>query len=148
MTALRSQYHKSAAHINYLILLEGKYWAEAGACKYHNFLTPCVKWNINDIFGILTSRAIDWYSNESILRGRMVGGHLGVLGNFGGASPGISWVTDATSNATLKNIWAILLVACRPPSPNHLSPLKAFFIYSQVGCVWLCIHWVMQDTKS
>jgi len=34
--------------------------------------------------GNLTLRAINWYINESILRGRLVGAHLGVLGNFGG----------------------------------------------------------------
>ena len=40
--------------------------------------------NINYIFGILTSRAINWYINESIPRGRLVGGHLGGLGKWGG----------------------------------------------------------------
>jgi hypothetical protein len=59
---------------------------QAGGFKYQNFLTLRVDWNINYIFGILTSRAINWYINESILRGRLVGGHLGGLGNLGGVS--------------------------------------------------------------
>jgi hypothetical protein len=35
----------------------------------HNFLASRVNRNKIYIFGILTSRAIDWYMNESILRG-------------------------------------------------------------------------------
>jgi len=34
--------------------------------------------NINYIFGILTSRAIDWYINESILKGSR--GGRGIVG--------------------------------------------------------------------
>jgi hypothetical protein len=34
------------------------------------------------MFGILTSKAIGWYINELVLRGRLVGGHLGGLVNF------------------------------------------------------------------
>jgi hypothetical protein len=35
----------------------------------------------------MTSTVIDWCRNESILRGRLVGGHLGGLINFGGCLP-------------------------------------------------------------
>jgi len=48
---------------------------------------PRVKWNKNHIFGILTSRAINWHINELILRGRLVGGHLGGLHDFSGPLP-------------------------------------------------------------
>jgi hypothetical protein len=44
------------------------------------------------IFGILTSKAINWSINELILRGQLVGGHLGGLGNLEGGlqdSPGL-----------------------------------------------------------
>ena len=54
-----------------------------GEFKDHTFLTSRVKWNINHMFGILTSRAIDWHINELTLRGRLEGGHLGGLGKFG-----------------------------------------------------------------
>ena len=39
------------------------------------------------MFGILTSRSIDWYINESIMRGSVGGGgSRGSQGNFGGGS--------------------------------------------------------------
>ena len=44
-----------------------------GGVKDHTFVNR----NINYIFGILTSRAIDWYINESILRGSGGGGVKG-----------------------------------------------------------------------
>ena len=56
----------------------------AEGCSGHNFLASRVDWNINYIFGILTLKAIDWYINESILRGS--GGGPGGSGNFGGCS--------------------------------------------------------------
>ena len=48
-----------------------------GGFKDHNFL---VNRNIIYIFGILTSRAVDWYINELILRGPGGGGARGVQG--------------------------------------------------------------------
>ena len=53
------------------------------ACKYHNFLASRVDWDINYLFGALTSKAIDCYVNESILRGSGGGGPREV-GEFGG----------------------------------------------------------------
>ena len=50
----------------------------SGGVKDHNFLATRVNRNINYIFGILMSRAIDWYTNESILRGS--GGGRGTWG--------------------------------------------------------------------
>jgi len=52
----------------------------AGGGKDHNFLASSVNPIKNYIFGILTSRAIDWHIVESILRG--LGG--GVLRIFWG----------------------------------------------------------------
>ena len=49
-----------------------------GGVKDHSFLTACVNPNINYIFGILASRAIKLYINESIL-----GGWVGSIGFFG-----------------------------------------------------------------
>jgi len=50
----------------------------AGGCKYLKFLNSSVNPINNYIFGILTSRAIDCYIIESILRGSGGGG----AGNF------------------------------------------------------------------
>ena len=55
-----------------------------GGVKDHNSLTSRVNRNINCIFGILTSRAIDWYLNESLLRGSKGGGGPWGVGEFGG----------------------------------------------------------------
>jgi len=41
----------------------------AGGLKDHNFLASRVNRNIDYLLGILTLRAIDWYINESIMRG-------------------------------------------------------------------------------
>jgi len=43
-------------------------------------------------------------------------------------------------------MWAILLVRCRPLPPNHLIPIEKPL--SRWDVVWLCIHWVVQDTKQ
>ena len=59
----------------------------AGGCKYRIFLASSADPNINYKFEILTSRAIDWYINESILRGSGGGGYENywvVLQNFTG----------------------------------------------------------------
>ena len=64
----------------------------AGGCKYHNFLNSGVNPFNNYIFGILTLRAIDWYVNESILRGSE-GGVPGGVGEFWGGSPEFCWAT-------------------------------------------------------
>ena len=53
----------------------------------HKILTSRVNRNINYIFGILTSRTIDWYINESILRGSGEGGGPGGVWEFGGGAP-------------------------------------------------------------
>jgi len=50
----------------------------SGGFKDHNFLRSRVNRNMNYIFGILTSRAINWYINELILRGSGGGGAGGV----------------------------------------------------------------------
>ena len=42
---------------------------QTGGLKDHNFLATRVNQNIDYTFDILTSRAIDWYINESIMRG-------------------------------------------------------------------------------
>ena len=52
----------------------------AGGGKDHNFLASSVNPIKNYIFGILTSRAIDWHIVESILRGLGGGGHDKILG--------------------------------------------------------------------
>ena len=59
----------------------------SGACKYHNFLNSGVNPINNYIFGILMSRAIDWYIIESILRGSKGGGGPGGVGELWGVSP-------------------------------------------------------------
>jgi len=41
--------------------------SQSGDGSSHNFLAACVNPDINYIFEILASRAIDWYINESIL---------------------------------------------------------------------------------
>ena len=48
----------------------------------HEFLASRVNRNINHIFGILTSRAIEWCINESILRGSGGGGLQNFTGPF------------------------------------------------------------------
>ena len=65
----------------------GLLWLPAGG------LNHCVNRNINFIFGILTSIAIDWYMNESIMRGSKGGGGPGGVGEFWGRSPEIYWAT-------------------------------------------------------
>ena len=59
--------------------------------KDHNFLDTRVDPNRNYIFGTLTLKAIDWYINESILRGQKGGGRGS--GNWGGGSPVFYWAT-------------------------------------------------------
>ena len=49
--------------------------------KDHNFLDTRVDPNRNYIFGTLTLKAIDWYINESILRGSGGGGRGGPGGS-------------------------------------------------------------------
>ena len=51
------------------------------ASRIITFLASRVNRNINYISRILTSRAINWYINESILRGSKGGGVHGGLGN-------------------------------------------------------------------
>ena len=57
-----------------------------GGVKDHDFLATRVNQNIIYIFGILASRAIDWYINESILRGPGGGESRGGSDFFGGVS--------------------------------------------------------------
>ena len=59
------------------MLLAVKFMFKAGGLNDHNFLSTGVDPNMNDLFGILTSNAIDWYINESILRGSGGGGSGG-----------------------------------------------------------------------
>ena len=67
--------------------------------------------NINYTFGILTSRAIDRYINESILKGS--GGGQGGLGNFGGVS-----------RILLGHFHKILIQFWNPElKPSRLAPL-------------------------
>ena len=56
----------------------------SGGVKDHIFLATRVNRNINYIFETLTSRAMDWYKNELILRGSGGGGGQGGLQNFTG----------------------------------------------------------------
>jgi hypothetical protein len=60
-------------------------WEQEGTG--YNFFASLVNRNVNYIFGILTSRAIDWYINESILRGSGGGGNL----RISGGSPEFYW---------------------------------------------------------
>ena len=48
------------------------------------------------------------------------------------------------------NIWAILLVVCRLLPPNHLTPIKKLLLLllSRWDVVYLCIHWMVQNTKQ
>jgi len=66
-----------------LVIGHGSYWetdlsltgilTSSGVCII-TFLTSRVDWDINYIFGILMSNAIDWFINESILSGSGGGG--------------------------------------------------------------------------
>ena len=60
-----------------------------------------------------------------------------------------SYRWDETLNTTPQNIWAILLVVCRPLPPNHLIPNeKSFlFVFSRWDVVCLCIHWAAVTTS-
>jgi len=58
----------------------------AGGCSYHNFLAPHVGWNIHYMFGILTSRAINWYFDYLIMRGHWWVVISGGSEPFGGVS--------------------------------------------------------------
>jgi len=60
--------------------------AYTGGLKGHNFLASSVDPNNIYIFGTLTLRAIDWYINESILRGSGGGRVRGGLRIFGWCS--------------------------------------------------------------
>ena len=80
---------------------------------------PRVKWNKNHIFGILTSRAINWHINELILRGRLVGGHLGGLHDFSGPLP-----------ANNRYIFGIL-----SSSPVEYHPCWVIWLREWSGCL-------------
>ena len=56
---------------------------------------------------------------------------------------------DIEHKQSPKNIWAILLVVCRPLPPNHLIPIKmpCLFLFSRWN-VRLYIHRAAQDTKQ
>jgi len=74
--------------------------------------------NIDYMFGILTSRAIDWYINELIMRGSGGGS-----GNFGGGS-----------RILLGHFHEILIYSWNPQlKPSRLAPLLSDMIN---GGVW------------
>ena len=75
----------------------------AGGCKYLKFLNSSVNPINNYIFGILTSRAIDWYIDETILRG--LGGEVG--GESGNSCEGLQDFTGPRSSK-YKYIFGIL----------------------------------------
>ena len=60
-----------------------------------NFWTARVKSTKNDIFGILTSRAFDWYMYGNQRRGGGGGSQGGVRVFLFGGSPKLFWATSA-----------------------------------------------------
>jgi hypothetical protein len=70
---------------------------QAEGCRKHNFWTACLLSDTNYKFGILTSRAIDWYNTYgSIGEGGGWGGPPEGFQNWGGgvSSFVFSWATS------------------------------------------------------
>jgi len=103
----------------------------AGACEYYNCMTSRVEWNRNYVSGIMTSRAIDGYINESILRGRLVGGHLGRARKFWGGSPELSGPLAANNKYSFG-----ILSSC----PVDWHPCCVIWFRGGSGCLVIEMH--------
>jgi hypothetical protein len=108
----------------------GLSWLPAGGLKDHNFLTSRVNRNINFIFGILTSIAIDWYMNESIMRGSKGGGIQEGSGNFG---EGLQKYTGPLSQKIKK-------IGILSSSPVDWHPCWVIWLRGRSGCLVIEMH--------